>query len=53
MTMTEWIDSIVEAGESCTCDNQRDPLEILDEFEHDIIDCTGCNLNGVKLKEIA
>jgi hypothetical protein len=51
MTLTDWIDSVVQgAVDTATCCAARDPLEILDEIEHDIIENFGINLNG---KEIA
>jgi hypothetical protein len=47
MTLAEWIHSVVEGCiSSATCVASRDPVEILDELEHEVIETTGHNLNG-------
>ena len=49
MTFIEWMESVIEAGTSATTDSCRDPWEILDEQEHELIACTGHNLNGKEI----
>jgi hypothetical protein len=50
MDFNEWLESIIEAGSSTTMDSVRDPAEILDEFEHELIATTGYNLNHRKVQ---
>jgi hypothetical protein len=45
--MPEWLERAVEQlVESATCSETLDPVEIIDEIEHMLIDNTGFNLNG-------
>ncbi len=48
MSFNDWLDHVIEAGTSCTMD-RADPIEALDELEHEVIRCTGCNLNGITI----
>lgn len=53
MTFNDWLDNVLESAvDSCTfADPTREPSEIIEEIEEEIVATFGFNLNYINVKE--